>query len=142
MTRTRTPIPLLLALVLTFPAAACAAGDGTDAGGVAEKASDVMTETTEESSVPDELVREMKDDLAGRLEVEASAIEVAKAEAVTWRDSSLGCPEPGMMYSQALVEGYWVILRHGGEEYDYRADRNGRFVLCEQEDRRDPLPAE
>ena len=40
--------------------------------------------------------------------------------AVTWNDGSLGCPEPGMFYTQALVDGYHVILQAGDEELDYR----------------------
>jgi hypothetical protein len=30
-----------------------------------------------------------------------------------WNDGSLGCPEPGMMYTQALVNGYWLIIEAG-----------------------------
>jgi hypothetical protein len=49
-------------------------------------------------------------DLAFRLERDASAIEVVGAEHVTWPDGSLGCAEPGMMYTQALVDGSRVML--------------------------------
>ena len=40
-------------------------------------------------------------------------LKVLSAEAVTWSDGSLGCPEPGMMYTQALVPGYRVQIRGG-----------------------------
>ena len=80
--------------------------------------------------VPSDLLADIKADLAGRLGIEAEAIELVQAEAVTWPDGSLGCPEPGMFYTQALVEGYRVILRAGGEEYDYRAAEQGYFKLC------------
>ncbi len=46
--------------------------------------------------------------------------EVVSAEAVTWNDGSLGCPEAGQAYTQALIEGYQVILEVDGERYDYR----------------------
>lgn len=29
---------------------------------------------------------------------------------VTWPDSSLGCPEPGMQYTQAVVPGHLLVL--------------------------------
>ena len=37
-----------------------------------------------------------------------------------------------MYYTQALVDGYQVIVSAGGKEYDYRAGSGG-FRLCEQD---------
>jgi hypothetical protein len=62
--------------------------------------------------------------------LDASAIEVVSAENVTWRDGSLGCPQPGRVYTQALVPGYRVRLRARGELLDYHAGRHGALVLC------------
>jgi hypothetical protein len=47
-----------------------------------------------------------------------------------WNDGSLGCPEPGNMYTEALVNGYWVIIKARGQTYDFRADSRGSFILC------------
>lgn len=55
---------------------------------------------------------------------------VVRAQAVTWSDGSLGCPEPGMNYTQALVDGYWVVLEGDSQTLDYRASANGSFKLC------------
>lgn len=77
-------------------------------------------------------------DLSGRLGVSTDAIEVESAEAVTWPDGSLGCPEPGHSYTQALVEGFRVILRHEGEVYDYHAGSDTPPFLCEEDDVRVP----
>jgi hypothetical protein len=52
------------------------------------------------------------------------------AEAVTWSDGSLGCPQPGMAYTQALVPGYRVRLRGPEGEMDYHASTRGALVLC------------
>jgi hypothetical protein len=30
---------------------------------------------------------------------------MVRAESAVWNDESLGCPEPGMMYSQSLING-------------------------------------
>lgn len=46
-------------------------------------------------------------------------IEVVLAEQVTWSDGAIGCPEPDGMYTQALVEGYRIVLRVDGEEVAY-----------------------
>lgn len=58
-------------------------------------------------------------DLAARLGVDASAIEIAATEEHTWSDASLGLPEPDMMYAQVLTDGYIVTLSHGGQTYVY-----------------------
>ncbi|MFQ5522465.1 MAG: hypothetical protein ACE5F5_02660 [Acidimicrobiia bacterium] len=73
-------------------------------------------------------------DLAERLGLEESAIEVVLAELVTWSDGSLGCPQPGMMYTQALVEGSRVVLQVEGRFYDYHAGTDGEPFLCEGEE--------
>lgn len=82
------------------------------------------------SEVPDEVWQSILDDLADRFG-EVGEVEVISARAVTWNDGSLGCPEPGMMYTQALVDGYHVIVEVDGEELDYRAVESGGARLCE-----------
>lgn len=57
--------------------------------------------------------------------------ELVSAEAVTWNNGALGCPKPGMNYTQALVDGMRVVVTAGGETYDYRFGGEGSPVLCE-----------
>jgi len=72
-----------------------------------------------------------RDTLAGELGVSIDEVNVVQAEPMRWSDSSLGCPEPGMMYAQAITPGYQVILEHDGQQYDYHADAKGFLKLCE-----------
>lgn len=72
----------------------------------------------------------MVEDLAGKLGIDSAAIEVLQYQAVTWNDGSLGCPKPGVVYTQGLVEGYWVVLGHSGVLYNYHASHSGRFLIC------------
>jgi len=60
----------------------------------------------------------------------ADDMSVTRAEPVVWSDGSLGCPEPGMFYTQVLVNGYWVVVQAGDETYDFRVDGSGNFKLC------------
>jgi hypothetical protein len=90
----------------------------------------------EETAVPvpgelEELVEEMKADLSQRAGVETDAITVIKVEAVTWNDGSLGCPQPGQMYTMALEPGYRVILTAAGREFNYHTRATSYFVYCE-----------
>lgn len=56
--------------------------------------------------------------------------ELVSAEAVTWPDSSLGCPSPGVSYTQALVDGMRVIVSVAGTRYDFRFGAGTDLKLC------------
>jgi hypothetical protein len=62
--------------------------------------------------------------------VRPADIEMMLADAVTWSDGSLGCPQPGRMYTQALVPGYRVVLRVRDEVIAYHASKRGEFFRC------------
>ena len=70
-------------------------------------------------------------DLANRLGIPEGDIEILAQEKVTWRDGSLGCPKPGMMYTQALVEGSRIVLRVGGRDYSYHSKAGKPPFYCE-----------
>lgn len=63
--------------------------------------------------------------------IDRSSMTVVRAESVVWSDGSLGCPEPGMTYTMATVDGYWVELSAGGTTLDYRVGVTGAVKLCE-----------
>jgi hypothetical protein len=77
------------------------------------------------------LVRQAKEDLAARLDVPISQIKLVLIQDVTWRDGSLGCPQPGIFYTQALVNGILMQLEHDGIMYQYHSDGGGKPFLCE-----------
>lgn len=81
-------------------------------------------------NLPAEIVDPLLDDAATRSGVPRDQLVVARAEPVTWPDGGLGCPEPGMMYIQVLVDGYWVVIQTGKQELDYRGTDRGGFRLC------------
>ena len=70
-----------------------------------------------------------KTDLMGRLGVGEEEIFIKSVEAVRWRDTSLGCPQPGMMYAQVITPGFRVVLTAEGKDYEYHTDMN-RAVYC------------
>lgn len=72
-----------------------------------------------------------KENLATKLSINVSTIHVASATETTWNDGSLGCPKPGMMYTQSLVEGYTIVLSDGKNEYEYHSRTTGEPFLCE-----------
>jgi len=76
------------------------------------------------------IVEAARQDASSRTGLPPEAIKVLLAERVTWSDGSLGCPSPGMIYTQALVPGYRVMLEAGGQVLDYHAGVSGHLVLC------------
>jgi len=81
--------------------------------------------------VPQDILDNMIADLASRLNVGRPEIAVTTAQSIVWNDGSLGCPQPGMFYTQALVDGYFVVLTVGEDSYNYHASQTGHFLLCE-----------
>ncbi|MBB5840335.1 hypothetical protein [Kribbella italica] len=72
-----------------------------------------------------------KSDLAERAGVTVDEITLVSSEEVTWPDSSLGCPQPGMMYAQVLTSGSRIILSAGGRTYEYHSGGQRPPFLCE-----------
>jgi len=89
--------------------------------------------------VPEDLLAAILADAAARSGGNPETFAVVRAEAVTWGDGSLGCPQPDMMYTQALVDGYWVVLQQGDQTLDYRASEGGFFLLCEGQQLPEPV---
>ena len=44
---------------------------------------------------------------------------------------SVGCPQPGAQYTQALVDGWWILVKVGDTTYDYRFGDSSSPMLCE-----------
>lgn len=93
---------------------------------------------TTRGEVPADVMGRTRAHLADRLSVPADELETVRAQAMQWPNGAMGCPQPGINYTQALVSGYWIVLRHGGRNYDYRIAESGHFVLCEGMQVNDP----
>lgn len=144
----RSRLSLLVAATMLLALTACArVGAPTTSGGASPLESGRPTRTTGPietvppgspggvEEVPDAILQPILDDAADRSGVPPEELEVVRAEAVVWPDGSLGCPEPGTMYTQALVDGYWVVVDADGTELDYRIGSSGSFRLCEGDER-------
>lgn len=81
---------------------------------------------------PSDVLEPVIADAAARTGVDPSEVVVVSATSVEWSDGSLGCPQPGMAYTQALVSGFQVILRAAGRDLDYRVRGPDRFKLCDK----------
>jgi hypothetical protein len=82
------------------------------------------------TAIPREVRRAVVADAAKRFNVAESAVVLTRAEQVTWPDGSLGCPQPGRMYTQMLVEGFRVAAKTTEGELTYHTDGRGNVVSC------------
>lgn len=123
-----------LAPVVVIVLAACSApaGESPEAPATGRPTFEtVAPEASAMAETPDRILDAALAEAADRTGVAKDEIRVVTAEAVTWSDGSLGCPEPGMMYTQALVPGYRVVLEAGGEELHFHAGESGDVRYCE-----------
>jgi hypothetical protein len=81
----------------------------------------------------DQQVAFAKLNLADKLQVIEAQISLVSIQSVTWRSGALGCPKPGMMYTQALVPGVLVLLKVGESIYRYHASVAGTPTYCPAE---------
>ena len=139
---------MLRVLILAALAAGCAQPGVSPSPGVPEPTSsplitpDLGIPTIPEGELPTmdaspiddpavaQVAEQAKSQLADRLRVEPSAVEVLHAERVTWPDTALGCPEPGQFYAQVLVEGFRVVLSADSRVWLYHAGSEGEPFVC------------
>jgi hypothetical protein len=68
--------------------------------------------------------------IAQDLKVPVDSVQIVTAEPRDWPDSSLGCPQPDMLYAQVVTPGYLVLVEVSGEQIEYHTDKRGSIVRC------------
>ena len=134
MRRQLTPVPVVFLLVAA--ATGCAAAVEQAARPAQPQGEIAMNPTF--PSVTEAVLA----DAATRTGADRASLRVESAEAVTWADGSLGCPQPGMSYTMALVPGYRIRVRAGEQVLDYHASRRGYFLVCPAGMSEDPAGGE
>jgi hypothetical protein len=82
-------------------------------------------------------------DAAQRSGTPVQQLQVRRAQSVTWSDGSMGCPQPGRMYTQALIPGWLIeVAAPGGGVLRYHASQRGAWLHCPAERAHAPLPGE
>lgn|SRR5690606_26006394 len=69
---------------------------------------------------------------AEQLGVGADDITVVSVDAMEWPDSSLGCPQPDMIYAAVITPGYQVTIEAQGTTYAVHTDSRpeGEKIIC------------
>lgn len=83
------------------------------------------------TAIPQGILDAALADASARTGVVVGDITVLIAKAVTWPNGALGCPQPGMMYTEMIEPGYQVVVEATGQRLDYRMGSRGVPALCE-----------
>jgi len=112
----------------------------TDEADPAGEGEDVEPQSSEEGGSDEPVVAEDAEypgpvavavsDLATRLGIDESAIKLVSFDAVVWPDGGLGCPQPGMAYTQVPVDGALIVLSAEGREFRYHSGGVRDPFLC------------
>ncbi len=78
--------------------------------------------------------------LTAKLDIEETGIKVVEAAYVTWRDSSIGCPQPDMQYMQVLTNGSRIVLKASARVFHYHSGGNRQPSYCASPSKIGPLP--
>ncbi len=80
--------------------------------------------------------------LTQTLDVLPEDVTILEVQHVEWRDASLGCPKPGMMYAQVITPGYLVKAEVNGEEQMVHMNEHGKGQVCPPERAQSPANAQ
>lgn len=85
------------------------------------------------SSVQQKLVEQAKSVLSNlsAVSIAANDIQLVDMKSREWSDTSLGCPQEGMMYAQMLTSGYVITLEAQSSQYEFHTDTADKVVLCQ-----------
>ncbi|NWG33167.1 MAG: hypothetical protein HXY42_01885 [Chloroflexi bacterium] len=67
--------------------------------------------------------------LSQTLRLPAAQLAILSTEAVTWPNGCLGVERPGMICTQAVVEGYRILIEADGKQYEVRTNQTGSMAL-------------
>ncbi|MEN8098218.1 MAG: hypothetical protein ABFQ89_04020 [Chloroflexota bacterium] len=121
------PVLTLVGLFLVYALAACFPVTGDEAIVVP---TNTPEEKTEIHTADDPVIAAARIELENKLGVSSSDFEATRT-ATEWPDSSLGCPQPGVVYLTVITPGYIVTFKSPDDIYKVHTDQKGmRVVLC------------
>jgi hypothetical protein len=132
---------ILQNVLLSIPLAILAACNEAD-DLVPPQGNDLEQQEVEAPMTLNRQVALSKADLAERLSVPLESVALSGARQVTWRTGALGCPEPGMNYTEALVPGAVIYLQVDNTIHAYHASFAGEPFYCPRERAKSPVADE
>ncbi len=110
---------LLLAVLGASPGAGCRSAETT------VLANEAAVE------LPEDVLARISRSLVHLLQAPAREMRIVAAAREQWPDASLGCPQPGIVYTQAVTPGWRLAVAHGETLHAVHADAEAyRVLVC------------
>lgn len=82
-------------------------------------------------NLSDRVAKAVIADLAQQTKIPAKNLKITQYSPKTWSNGCLGLAKADEICTQALVEGWRVVVSGNNRTWVYRSDRNGRSVRLE-----------
>jgi hypothetical protein len=81
---------------------------------------------------PSSVIAATRQDLSQKTNIPINRLQIQGAKRQTWPDGCLGLAKPGEFCTQALVEGWQIILTNNQKTWVYRTDSTGANLRLEK----------
>ena len=83
--------------------------------------------------LPSPVANAVRQDLSRQVKIPASKLRITKFSQQTWPDGCLGLLRTDEFCTQALVEGWRIVVSDGSQTWVYRTDSKGRVMRLEHQ---------
>lgn len=88
-------------------------------------------ERSQSDRLPPQVANVVRQDLSRRTGIAPGQLRITQSSQETWPNGCLGLAEPDQVCTQALVEGWRVVVSSGGKTWVYRTNATGSVVKLE-----------
>ena len=81
---------------------------------------------------PNSVIAAARQDLSRKTKISVNRLQIQAAQPQTWPDGCLGLAKPGEFCTQALVQGWRIILTDNQKTWVYRTDSSGTNLRLEK----------
>jgi hypothetical protein len=81
---------------------------------------------------PNSVIAAARQDLSRKTNISVNRLQIQAAQPQTWPDGCLGLAKPGELCTQALVQGWRIILTDKQKTWVYRTDSSGANLRLER----------
>ena len=81
---------------------------------------------------PNSVIAAARQDLSRKTKISVNRLQIQASQPKTWPDGCLGLAKPGEFCTQALVEGWRIILTNNQKTWVYRTDSSGANLRLEK----------
>jgi hypothetical protein len=81
---------------------------------------------------PNSVIAATRQDLSRKTNISVNRLQIQAAQPQTWPDGCLGLATPGEFCTQALVQGWRIVLTDKQKTWVYRTDSSGTNLRLEK----------